>query len=159
MPAASHDTAQRRTKILAVASGGGHWVQLLRLRPSFAGEQVAYVTVNGVYRADIGRAPLYVVNDATRWSKLGLLRLAARMTWIMLRERPDFVITTGAAPGYFAVMIGKMLGARTAWIDSMANVDDMSLAGRKARRWTDLWLTQWPALAGANGPSFEGSVL
>ena len=29
----------RRTRILAVASGGGHWVQLLRLRPAFAGDR------------------------------------------------------------------------------------------------------------------------
>jgi UDP-N-acetylglucosamine:LPS N-acetylglucosamine transferase len=149
----------RKTKILAVASGGGHWVQLLRLRPAFAGEHVTYVTVGKVYRADIGTAPLYVVNDATRWSKWGLLILAVRMFRIILRERPDVVITTGAAPGYFAVMIGKLFGARTAWLDSMANVEQFSLAGRKARRWTDLWLTQWPALAHADGPSCEGSVL
>lgn len=149
----------RKTRILAVASGGGHWVQLLRLRPAFAGEDVVYVTVDAAYRADVGTAPMYVVNDATRWSKWALLSLAVRMTWIVLRQRPDVVVTTGAAPGYFAVMIGKLLGARTAWLDSMANVQELSLAGRKAGRWTDLWLTQWPGLARADGPRHEGTVL
>jgi UDP-N-acetylglucosamine:LPS N-acetylglucosamine transferase len=152
-------SGSRQTKILAVASGGGHWVQLLRLRPAFAGAHVVYVTVDRVYRTDIGPAPLHVVNDATRWSKWGLLRLAVRMLWIVLRERPDVVITTGAAPGYFGVVIGKLFGARTAWLDSMANVEGLSLAGLRARRWADLWLTQWPALAHADGPRYEGSVL
>ena len=149
----------RKTKILAVASGGGHWVQLQRLRPAFVGEHVIYVTVDKAYRADIGTAPLYVVNDATRWSKLSLVRLAVRIGWIIVKERPDVVVTTGAAPGYFAVMFGKLSGARTAWIDSMANVEQLSMAGRKAGRWTDRWLTQWPSLAEPGGPSYEGAVL
>lgn len=148
-----------RTTVLAVASGGGHWVQLLRLRPALAGEQVVWVTVDRAYRADIGAAPLHVVNDATRWSKWSLLKLALRMAWIVLRRRPDVVVTTGAAPGYFAVMFGKLAGARTMWIDSMANVEELSLAGRKARRWADLWLTQWPQLAHAGGPRHAGAVL
>ncbi|UCD76423.1 MAG: hypothetical protein JSV91_05755 [Phycisphaerales bacterium] len=153
------DTTTRKTRILAVASGGGHWVQLLRLRPAFVGEHVVYVTVNRAYRAEIGAAPFHVVNDATRWNKWGLIKLAARMAWIMLRERPDAVVTTGAAPGYFAILLGKLFGARTAWIDSMANVDCLSLSGQKVGRWTDLWLTQWPSLARKDGPRFEGSVL
>lgn len=149
----------RRMKILAVASGGGHWVQLLRLRPAFVGERVAYVTVSKSYRSEIGSAPFYVVNDATRWNKLGLLKLALRMAWIIMRERPNTIITTGAAPGYFAVLLGRLYGARTAWIDSMANVDQLSLSGQKVGRWADLWLTQWPGLAEEGGPRFEGSVL
>jgi len=148
-----------RKKILAVASGGGHWVQLQRLRPAFAGEHVIYVTVDKAYRADIGTAPLYVVNDATRWSKWSLVKLALRIAWIIMKERPDIVVTTGAAPGYFAVMFGKLSGARTAWIDSMANVEQLSMAGRKAGRWADRWLTQWPALAKPGGPTYEGAVL
>ena len=153
------DSSARKIRILAVASGGGHWVQLLRLRPAFVGEHVAYVTVNRAYRSEIGASRFYIVNDATRWNKLGLLRLAVRMAWIMLRERPDVVVTTGAAPGYFAVMFGRLMGARTAWLDSMANVQRMSLSGRKAGRWADLWLTQWQALAEPGGPQFEGAVL
>jgi peptidoglycan/xylan/chitin deacetylase (PgdA/CDA1 family) len=148
-----------RKKILAVASGGGHWVQLLRLRPAFAGEHVVWVTVNKAYRTDVGTAPFAVVNDATGWNRLELLMLAARVAWIVVRQRPDVVVTTGAAPGYFAVLFGKLLGARTAWIDSMANVEHLSLAGRKIRPWADLWLTQWPGLATPQGPHFEGAVL
>jgi len=153
------DSSDRSMKILAVASGGGHWVQLLRLRPAFVGQHVTYVSVDRAYRAEIGAAPFHVVNDATRWNRFGLIRLAARMLWIVLRKRPDVVVTTGAAPGYFAIMFGRLLGARTTWIDSMANVDRLSLSGEKAGRWADLWLTQWPALAHAGGPRYEGTVL
>jgi hypothetical protein len=134
-------------------------VQLLRLRPAFAGEHVVWATVNKAYRTDVGTAPFYVVNDATRWNRAGLLKLAVRMAWLVLRVRPDVVVTTGAAPGYFAVLFGKLIGARTAWIDSMANAESLSLAGRKIGPWADLWLTQWPRLAKAQGPHYQGAVL
>jgi UDP-N-acetylglucosamine:LPS N-acetylglucosamine transferase len=146
-------------KILAIASGGGHWVQLLRLRPALAGAELSYVTVSRRYRADVGHARFHVVNDATRWNPLGLLLLAARLTWIILRERPDVIVTTGAAPGYLGLRIGRRLGARTIWLDSIANTERLSLSGAKVRPWADLWLTQWPALASDHGPIHAGAVL
>jgi UDP-N-acetylglucosamine:LPS N-acetylglucosamine transferase len=156
---ASRIPDDRPRRILAIASGGGHWVQLLRLRPAFVGEHVAYATVHRDYRSDVGAAPFYVVPDATRWNRLGLVQLAFRVFRIMLRERPDVVVTTGAAPGYFAVVLGRLFGARTCWIDSMANVRTLSLAGKKAGRFSDLWLTQWRKLSSPEGPQFEGAVL
>lgn len=152
-------SARSTPRILAISSGGGHWVQLLRLRPAFAGCRVAYVTVRESYRADIGDAPLYVINDATRWNKLGLAKMAFRLAWVLLRERPDVIVSTGAAPGYFAVRLGRLLGARTVWIDSIANVEEISMATRMVGRYADLWLTQWAHLARPEGPRFEGAVL
>lgn len=145
--------------ILAVASGGGHWVQLLRLRPAFEGCRVAYVTVRGSYRTDVGDAPFYVVNDATRWDKVGLVRMALRLLWVLLRERPRVIVSTGAAPGYFAIRIGKLMGARTVWIDSIANVEEISMTGAIVGKHADLWLTQWSHLAKPGGPRYEGAVL
>lgn len=148
-----------RRRILAVASGGGHWVQLLRLRPAFDNLAVTYVTVDRGYRSDVHGHRFYAVTDGTRWNKLRLLRMAIQIAWIVLRERPRVVISTGAAPGYFAVRLGKLLGARTVWIDSIANVDELSLSGRRIGRYADLWLTQWPHLARPDGPHCIGGVL
>lgn len=151
---------RRRPRVLAVASGGGHWVQLLRLRPAFEGCDVVYVTVRRAFAQDLAPGqPLRVVVDATRWNKLKLLWMAAQMAWILLRQRPDVVVTTGAAPGYFAIRLGRLLGARTVWLDSAANVEQLSLAGEKAGKYADLWLTQWPELAREGGPTHAGSVL
>jgi len=147
-------------KLLAISSGGGHWVQLLRLRPAFDGCEVAYATVSEGYRVDLERdAVLHVIPDANRWSKLDLLRSAFAIFRLLLRLRPDVVITTGAAPGYFGVRIGKLLGARVVWLDSIANAEELSLSGNKAGSFVDLWLTQWPHLAEENGPKHLGNVL
>lgn len=69
------------------------------------------------------------------------------------------VLSTGAAPGYIAVRLGKLIGAKTIWIDSIANVEHLSMAGELAGQHADLWLTQWPHLAKADGPHFHGAVL
>ena len=149
-----------RSRILAVASAGGHWVQLQRMLPIFEEHDVAFVTTHADYRGESASYRFYVVNDASSWSsKLKLAQMAVRLFLIVVRERPDIVISTGAACGYFSILFGKLIGSRTIWIDSMANVDKMSMAGRLARRYSDLWLTQWPHLASAKGPHYAGTVL
>jgi UDP-N-acetylglucosamine:LPS N-acetylglucosamine transferase len=151
----------RKTKVLGISSGGGHWVQLLRLRPAFAACDLTLVTVRPGYRSDIGNAGIKfrVIPDANRNNKLGLIRTALSVFWVLLRERPDVVISTGAAPGYFAIRFGKLLRAKTIWLDSVANVEELSLSGQQAGKYADLWLTQWPHLSGNLGPTFGGSVL
>jgi exopolysaccharide biosynthesis glucuronosyltransferase PssD len=74
-------------------------------------------------------------------------------------ERPDVVISTGAAPGYIAIRLGKLLGAKTVWLDSIANVEHLSMSGALVGRYADLWLTQWPHLEKEDGPRFKGAVL
>jgi UDP-N-acetylglucosamine:LPS N-acetylglucosamine transferase len=146
-------------RMLAVASGGGHWIQLLRMTPAFAEHDLAYVTTLASYRPQVGGARFYLVRDANRWNKFALLLMAMKVFWILVRERPRIVISTGAAPGYFALRIGKLMGARTIWVDSIANVEKLSMSGQSIGRHADLWLTQWPHLARPEGPHFCGAVL
>ncbi len=148
-----------RKKVLAVSSSGGHWAQLLRLAPAFSDCDVVFVTVLESYRPEVPKNKFYVVNDANQWNKFGLIRLAIRLAWIVVKERPDVVISTGAAPGYFAVLFGRLLRARTIWVDSITNIEHLSMSGSLAGKCADLWLTQWPHLAKNEGPFYGGSVL
>lgn len=147
-------------KVLAIASWGGHWVQLKRLLPALDGHDVVFACSGPVAAEDVGDRRFYEVSDASRWSKLGLARVTVQLVGILWRERPRCIITTGAAPGLIALALGRRLfGARTIWVDSVANVAEVSLSGRLAGRFSDLWLTQWPHLAKGEGPRFAGSVL
>lgn len=160
-------------KVLAVASGGGHWVQLMRLRKAWEGCDIAYATTDATYAdklnqesADNGR-PLprfYLVTNANRWQKFRLVRQLIDVSVVVFREKPDVIISTGAAPGYFALRIGRMVGARTIWLDSIANAQTMSLAGVKVAKYADLWLTQWEDLTSTQSrsgrsPQYWGSVM
>lgn len=156
---ASKRVSKQTPRVLAIASGGGHWVQLLRLRPAFDGAKVTYVSVRPAYASDVPGERFIPINDATRWDKVGLAKMALKLLLIMLRVRPNVVISTGAAPGYFAIRLGKLLGARTIWLDSIANVEELSMTGMMVKDKASLWLTQWPHLAAEDGPTCHGSVL
>jgi len=150
---------QSGQKVLLVASHGGHWVQLRRISRAFEGLDVSYVSTNAGVQAEVAPAPLSVVPDANLNDKLALIGLALRMFLLILRHRPNIVISTGAAPGFFALFFGKLLGAKTIWVDSIANADQLSVSGQKVKPFADLWLTQWPHLEGKDGPYFRGAVI
>jgi UDP-N-acetylglucosamine:LPS N-acetylglucosamine transferase len=120
---------------------------------------VAYATVDESCRAAIGGAGFHLIPDCNASQKLRMLRCAAAMFLLLLRVRPDVVISTGAAPGFFALLFARWLGAETIWVDSMANSEELSLAGRMVQPYATLWLTQWENLASNTGPTYRGSVL
>jgi UDP-N-acetylglucosamine:LPS N-acetylglucosamine transferase len=145
-------------RILAVASGGGHFVQLLRLRPAFEGSAIHYVTTNSGYSKQF-EGSFFIVKDANADQRLKLIWMLLQMGRIFLSVRPDVVISTGAAPGLAAMVLGKIFRAKTLWLDSIANSEELSQSGRLARRFADVWLTQWEHLARDDGPHFWGGVL
>jgi hypothetical protein len=77
----------------------------------------------------------------------------------MLRERPEVVVSTGSAPGFFCLLAGRLIGARTLWIDSVANAEQLSMSGRLSRAVAHQCWTQWEHLAAPEGPHYHGAVL
>lgn len=129
------------------------------LREAFDGCDVQYaVTLAGLAeRSGVGSALLVPDFNASRPLKT-LLSLYA-VAKVVIEVRPQVAISTGAAPGLVALLVAKLLGARTIWIDSVANAERLSLSGRLAKPIADLWLTQWEHLARPGGPKYYGAVL
>lgn len=150
----------KKPRVLAVASAGGHWVQLRRMRSAFEGADTVWVTTDPGYASELDPGErLAIVPDANRWQKARLAISALRIAFLVLRHRPSVVVTTGAAPGFFALRFAKLIGARTMWVDSIANADELSMSGRLAMKVADEVLTQWPHLAADGRPRYEGAVL
>lgn len=155
----SSPRADRSKRVLAIASSGGHWVQLQRVQEAFAGHEVLFASVRPEDAASVAPSRYVAIPDATRWSKVAVVRSALAIAWLLLRFRPDVVVSTGAAPGYLAIRLGRLLGARTVWIDSIANAAELSMSGRRIGPYADLWLTQWEHLAAPDGPTYLGEVV
>jgi UDP-N-acetylglucosamine:LPS N-acetylglucosamine transferase len=144
--------------ILAVASGGGHFVQLKGILTQFSHEELHYVSTieKPILNSDSSYSKVIDCNI----SSIGrVLFCFVQFVKVFFKVRPEIVITTGAAPGFLALVVGKIFGCKTVWIDSIANADQLSLAGQKARIFADVWLTQWPELSSPHGPDYVGSVL
>ncbi|NVJ96671.1 MAG: UDP-N-acetylglucosamine--LPS N-acetylglucosamine transferase [Alphaproteobacteria bacterium] len=149
----------QRQRVLAVASGGGHWIQLLRLRPAFAECEISYVTVNPDSRGDVPGQRFFTVPDGNRDTKFAIILMALKMLLITLWVRPHVVVSTGAAPGYFACRFGRMIGARSLFVDSVANAEEMSLSAKLAMSHADKVFTQWQDVSKKFGAEYHGSVL
>jgi exopolysaccharide biosynthesis glucuronosyltransferase PssD len=151
--------ARRRPRLLALGSGGGHWVELLRVRPAFEGFEVAYVTMFESHSNAVPGCRLHVIPDASRFDLWGFVPVCYRMLAILLRERPDALVTTGSAPMLLFLLFGRLMGARTLWIDSIANSERMSSSGRLAKKFAHKVVSQWPEVAAAEGVDCWGAVI
>lgn len=145
-------------KIIGIASIGGHWVQLLRVTLAFKDAEVVFVSTNPDFATTVPGKKFYHIADGSSWNKFKLIKSFWNAFSIVLKEKPDVIITTGAAPGLMGLIAGKFLGSRTVWIDSIANVEKISLSGRIASQFADRVYTQWPDLASSRF-MYAGNVL
>jgi hypothetical protein len=112
-------------RIMLVAPGGGRWVELLCLRDARLGKDASCVALQASYQSRVVGPRVHRVRDATRRSRWSLVRMVAQVAWVVLRERPDVVITSGSPQGVVALRVGKWLGARTVGLDSIVSSDSL----------------------------------
>ncbi|QTR47122.1 oligosaccharide biosynthesis protein Alg14 [Thiothrix litoralis] len=148
-------------KLLAISSPGGHWIQLTRLSAELeARYQVVYAMPAALFtERNRSERKVYSVMDVSADDKWRLIPCALQVLYILLKERPKAILSTGAAPGAVAIWLGSFLGIRTIWVDSIANVKQISRAGKLAKKRADVFLTQWEHLSNGQDILFKGAVL
>ncbi|GAB2931473.1 hypothetical protein [Rheinheimera gaetbuli] len=144
------------TKVMFVASGGGHWVQLRLLDKQLGSFERVYVSTLSDFKV---KDKMYIVKDCSFKEKIELLRCLFQILKIVRKEKPTTIFTTGAAPGILAVMCGRLFGINTIWVDSIANAEQLSLSGKLARRISNVCCSQWEDVAIANNVMFLGRVV
>lgn len=145
--------------MLAAASSGGHWEQLMMLRSTLDRYDVHFATTDAQTAARNGIEDASILPDCNKDRPLRSALCALVAAWLVLRIRPKVVISTGAAPGFFCILAGRLIGARTLWIDSIANGERLSMCGRLSKTVAHQCLTQWEHLTGDPRPSYRGAVL
>lgn len=147
-----------RADILAASSAGGHFDQLMLLRSAFEDHTVLFATTDLSQAAHYGIIDCIELVDANQNTLFDLLRSLWQTRKIVKGIRPKIVISTGAAPGLFCLLHGKLFGAYTIWVDSVANAEKMSLSGRIATGFCDEVLTQHDKLANSR-IVYQGRVI
>lgn len=122
--------------------------QLLKLSECWENHKVFYVsTLKSATEKLQGLGRFYIIGECNREHPVRALRVLKNCIKIILKEKLDVIISTGAAPSCLLCLIGKFFGAKIVWIDSIANVEHLSLSGRIMRPFANLILTQWPEVA------------
>lgn len=139
--------------------------QILDLEPLWKDAQHLFVTEDTALGRSIARdhPAAFVAHVALGQARLGapvrMVAAAVRNAWqslrIVLRHRPDAVITTGAGSMFFTVLWARMTGARIVLIDSFARFDRPSAFARIAGPLAHLRIAQ----AEESGRRWPGSVV
>jgi UDP-N-acetylglucosamine:LPS N-acetylglucosamine transferase len=135
----------KKLTICVVASPGGHLTQIMRISRAWEGYSAFYVSTSltaANFLAKQGR--FFIIEESGRGRIFNTIKCFFQCLRIIIKEKPNVIISGGSGCGSFLCIIGKMFGAKTLWLDSIANVDRMSLSGRVTRPFVDLFIVQWP---------------
>jgi exopolysaccharide biosynthesis glucuronosyltransferase PssD len=135
-------------KICMIASAGGHLTQLLKIKSLLKGRNNFFISSMDVVKTTLEmEGKTYILGECNREHPVDVLKVLVKCINVYFIEKPDIVISTGAAPGLLFCYIARIFGAKIIWLDSIANVQRLSLSGQMIRPFASLVLTQWPDLA------------
>lgn len=65
---------------------------------------------------------------------------------VIFKEKPDLIISSGAAVAVPFFYIGKLFGCKTVYIEVFDRIDSSTLTGKIVYPVTDLFIVQWEEL-------------
>jgi len=132
-------------KVCFVSSSGGHLFQLYALKAWWQKVDRFWVTFQKADAASLlgGENVSWAHGPATRNIK-NLIRNFFLAFRILRKERPDLIISTGAAVAVPFFYVGKLLGCRLVFIEVYDRIDSPTLTGRLVYPITDAFILQWP---------------
>lgn len=136
-------------KICFAASSGGHYEQLMMLKPLMEKYESFVITEQTEYSADSQGEKTYYMRQVNRkekffWSSM-LINLFKSIV-IYIKEKPDLVICTGVLAMIPICLIAKMMGKKLIYIESFAKVTSPTQTGKLMYRFADQFYVQWETM-------------
>lgn len=137
----ARDSAQH---VLLVGSSGGHLAQLLALEPWWQDRDRAWVTFRTPDALSLLAAEQvdFAYHPTTR-NVANLVRNFLVAFRVLLRRRPDLVVSTGAAVSIPFFTVARILGIKTVYIEVYDRIDSRTVSGRICRPLSSAFLVQW----------------
>ena len=149
-------------RVAFVASSGGHLEELSKLRAIEKMYDCFLVTEKSDFMINDFCERKYLVPKMSRKQITFIPKfiwLFIRTIQIMAKEKPDFVITTGALIAYPFCVVGKLMGIKVVYIESFARIDEPSLTGKLVYNLSDLFMVQWEEMLNKYPKSMLGGEL
>ena len=148
-------------KICLVCSSGGHFFELYCLRSLWGNSDHFWVTFPGSDTHQLLKGKkVYWAYFPTNRSVKNLIRNLLMAWRILLKEKPSVMISTGAGVSVPFFYLGRILGMKTIYIESMTRINDLSLTGKLVYPVVENFFVQWPELAlKYSRAKFSGQVI
>ena len=137
-------------KVMFISSMGGHLNELLQLKELF--DEVDYRIVTEKTKATEYLAERYpgkvdYLVYGTKHHLFSYLFIFAfnilKSLVLFLKFRPRCVITTGTHTAVPMCYIARLFGAKVVWIETFANAESKTVAGRLVYPIANLFIVQW----------------
>jgi UDP-N-acetylglucosamine:LPS N-acetylglucosamine transferase len=138
-------------KLLLVASSGGHMEELTRLKSITERYDCCWVTEKNNFQkyGKVEEIQYYVpqVNRREILFPLKFFLLFFVAFYVLIKEKPEVVISTGALISYPFCRLAKMMGKKVIFIESFARVNELSLTGKLLYKHVNTFIVQWSEIA------------
>lgn len=136
-------------KICFAASSGGHYEQLLMLKPLMQKYDSFIVIEKTKYKSSVKGEKSYYLHQVNRKEKSFMLWLIVnsfKSLGIILKEKPDIIITTGVLAIVPMCLLMKLTGKKLIYIESFAKVSSPTETGKFLYKYADQFYVQWESM-------------
>jgi beta-1,4-N-acetylglucosaminyltransferase len=131
-------------KLALVCSSGGHLTQLHQLKPFWQKHDRFWVTFK------LPDSESLLADEDVEWAHYpttrnlpNTLRNLVLAVRLLMRRRPDVVISDGAGVAFPFFLVARLLRIRTVYLEVYDRIDSPTLTGRLCRPLSNLFLVQW----------------
>ena len=136
-------------KVCFAASSGGHFEQLMMLKPLMEKYDSFVLTEKTDYDSGSADDKTYYLRQVNRKEKFFFIKLllnAIDSFKIYLKEKPDMIVCTGVLAMIPMCMIMKILGKQLIYIESFAKVTSGTETGKMMYKFADKFFVQWESM-------------
>lgn len=131
-------------KVCMVGSSGGHLTHLYMLKPFWQKHDRFWVTFDKEdARSLLEGETMFSCYFPTNRNLKNLIRNTVLAWKILRKEKPDLIVSSGAAVAVPFFYLGKLFGAKTVYIEVFDRIDASTLTGKLVYPVTDKFVVQW----------------
>ncbi|MCU7207410.1 PssD/Cps14F family polysaccharide biosynthesis glycosyltransferase [Turicibacter sp. GALT-G1] len=131
-------------KVCLVGSSGGHLTHLYMLKPFWEKHERFWVTFDKQDAKSLLKdEKMYGCYYPTNRNLKNLLRNTVLAFKVLFKERPDILISSGAAVAVPFFYIAKLMGKKLIYIEVFDRIDKPTMTGKLVYPIVDEFIVQW----------------
>lgn len=126
-----------------MSSSGGHWEQLKKLQPLIDKYDGFMVTEKTMFEANEARYFMHQTDLKDKFMIPKMIVNSVNALYIWLKERPDYVVTTGTMVAYPFYWLSFLTRKKFIFIETFGRADMPTVAGRMMEKHSNMFIVQW----------------
>jgi UDP-N-acetylglucosamine:LPS N-acetylglucosamine transferase len=138
-------------RILLVSSSGGVLLELLALEPWWSRYDSVWAVVKAADTLSVlaGRRVHWIRETSIR-RPLAIVRSLVQAWRILLRERPELIVSAGSGPAISFFLAARVRGIPTFWVSTLNVLTTPGISAKFSARVASRVLLQQPSMLGAH---------